>query len=62
MSNALEEVSVTCPYCFEIITVVVDCSVAKQSYIEDCEVCCQPICLNITTGENGVEQVDVSRC
>jgi transcription elongation factor Elf1 len=33
----------TCPYCSEQISMVLDTSVKKQIYIEDCEVCCHPI-------------------
>jgi len=33
----------TCPYCFERISMLLDTSVKKQTYIEDCEVCCSPI-------------------
>ncbi|NMH89822.1 CPXCG motif-containing cysteine-rich protein [Flavivirga algicola] len=33
----------TCPHCWERISVLVDSSISKQSYIEDCEVCCNPI-------------------
>jgi hypothetical protein len=32
-----------CPYCGEQISMVLDLSVKRQSYIEDCEVCCKPI-------------------
>jgi transcription elongation factor Elf1 len=32
-----------CPYCHETITVMLDPSETKQQYIEDCEVCCNPI-------------------
>ncbi len=32
-----------CPYCGETITGIVDLSIEAQRYIEDCEVCCQPI-------------------
>lgn len=38
-----------CPYCGEVIDVVVDCSVSRQQYIEDCSVCCRPILLTVTT-------------
>jgi hypothetical protein len=37
---ALSEQAITCPYCGEAITVLVDGSVARQDYVEDCEVCC----------------------
>lgn len=33
----------SCPYCWELISMLLDTSVFKQSYIEDCEVCCNPI-------------------
>ncbi len=33
----------TCPYCFSTISVILDLSVPRQKYIEDCEVCCRPI-------------------
>ncbi|WP_445731268.1 CPXCG motif-containing cysteine-rich protein [Mariniflexile sp.] len=33
----------TCPYCWETISILLDNSVSKQTYIEDCEVCCNPI-------------------
>jgi transcription elongation factor Elf1 len=32
-----------CPYCWETISMVLDLSEPSQSYVEDCEVCCQPI-------------------
>jgi len=33
----------TCPYCWEEISMVLDLSVTAQTYVEDCEVCCNPI-------------------
>jgi transcription elongation factor Elf1 len=36
-----------CPHCHERISMLLDCSEdGVQEYIEDCEVCCQPIQLN----------------
>ncbi len=32
-----------CPHCWETISMLLDPSVAEQTYIEDCEVCCNPI-------------------
>jgi hypothetical protein len=32
-----------CPYCGERISFLLDPSAADEAYIEDCEVCCQPI-------------------
>lgn len=33
----------SCPYCWENISMLLDSSMSTQSYIEDCEVCCNPI-------------------
>ncbi|MFT5845967.1 MAG: transcription elongation factor Elf1 [Psychroserpens sp.] len=38
-----------CPYCWESISMLIDVSQSQQQYIEDCEVCCNPIQLRITT-------------
>lgn len=41
-----------CPYCWEEISMLFDISIAKQTYVEDCEVCCNPI--EVSPGfENG---------
>ena len=32
-----------CPYCWEEVSMLMDPSISKQTYIEDCEVCCNPI-------------------
>ena len=37
-----------CPYCWEGISMLLDVSVGSQKYIEDCEVCCNPIELKVT--------------
>ncbi len=39
-----------CPYCLEKISMILDISVdGQQLYIEDCEVCCQPIQLQYSS-------------
>jgi hypothetical protein len=53
--DLLQTHQLDCPYCGEIIEIVVDCSVSDQSYIEDCQVCCCPINLYVT-----IEDGDVS--
>lgn len=55
----LEEPSISCPYCGEIITVVVDTTIGNQRYVEDCFVCCQPIVLSLTIDGNGqIESIE----
>ena len=43
-----------CPYCWENISMLIDTSVSAQSYIEDCEVCCRPININVQCYDNEV--------
>ncbi len=49
----LEELEITCPYCGESFTTLVDCSAGDQRYIEDCTVCCRPIELELTLTTTG---------
>jgi cysteine-rich CPXCG protein len=49
---------VSCPYCGETITVLLDLSIESQSYIEDCSVCCQPMTISYST--EGGELASVS--
>lgn len=43
MTQALLEYRFTCPYCWESITMLLEPSPQDQAYVEDCEVCCNPI-------------------
>ncbi|MCX7551840.1 CPXCG motif-containing cysteine-rich protein [Xanthomarina sp. F2636L] len=36
-----------CPYCWETISMLLDSSQLEQVYIEDCEVCCNPIQISV---------------
>jgi transcription elongation factor Elf1 len=43
-----------CPYCGEQISMIVDLSVRRQIYIEDCEVCCKPIEIACTVEDDAI--------
>ncbi len=43
----LQEQDISCPFCGEWITIQIDCSVSRQNYVEDCQVCCRPILLEV---------------
>jgi hypothetical protein len=46
-----------CPYCFQKISMLLDCSdEGTQTYIEDCEVCCRPIQITYTVANNKIVQ------
>ena len=44
----ISEQNISCPYCGESISVLIDDSLSQQSYVEDCQVCCRPIVLDVT--------------
>lgn len=44
---------IECPYCGEWINLVLDTSAGAQRYIEDCQVCCRPITVNLDVDADG---------
>jgi len=52
----MEEHFFQCPYCWEEISMLVDLSQNYQNYIEDCEVCCNPIQLIISIENNEINE------
>jgi hypothetical protein len=49
----LIEKQIICPYCGEPIDILVDDSFPDQRYVEDCQVCCRPIVLDISLDPDG---------
>jgi hypothetical protein len=52
---------VSCPYCGESITLLIDLSVEEQTYIEDCSVCCQPMAVSYTAADGELQDVQVEQ-
>jgi hypothetical protein len=48
-----EFVRVTCPYCGEDFETSADASAGVCSYVEDCQVCCQPIEMELRVDDSG---------
>jgi hypothetical protein len=57
--SALDSVLIQCPYCWETLDISIDPSVADQEYVEDCQVCCQPIVVHVVLDENLTPTVNV---
>lgn len=49
-----------CPYCWEEISMLLDPSVGRQNYIEDCEVCCNPIAVTPVFGQGELMSFEAS--
>jgi transcription elongation factor Elf1 len=48
----------SCPHCGEEISMVLDLSVRRQSYVEDCEVCCNPIKVSYGVEDDALASFD----
>ena len=59
--NYVEEVEISCPYCGEFFSIIVECLLTNQSYIEDCYVCCRPIEIVTKLVEKGGVLVEARR-
>jgi hypothetical protein len=44
----------SCPYCGEQISMVLELSVRRQTYVEDCEVCCNPIEISYSADDDSI--------
>jgi Cysteine-rich CPXCG len=48
------EAGVSCPYCGEAVTIAIDpAGGVVQTYLEDCQVCCQPWQVHLTYDDQG---------
>ena len=56
MADLIER-NIGCPYCGETITVLVDDSLREQNYVEDCQVCCRPIVVDVRIDNDGAANV-----
>lgn len=50
---SLQSRTVRCPYCGESFETAVDLSAGSTSYVEDCQVCCQPIEFTLEVNDEG---------
>jgi len=49
----------TCPHCWEEISMLIDVSVPYQKYVEDCEVCCNPLEITARCEEGELVEFEV---
>jgi hypothetical protein len=49
--EATHNVAIACPYCGESFDTKVDLTGGSFEYVEDCQVCCQPINLKVEVSE-----------
>ena len=49
-----------CPHCWENQLKLIDTSITNQSFIEECETCCNPLEFHIDVRNNVIESFDVN--
>lgn len=55
----IQELDSHCPYCGEPISLLVEYGQIGHSHIEDCQVCCRPITILVSTDSNDAVCVEV---
>jgi Cysteine-rich CPXCG len=61
MRNWLSDRTISCPYCAESMHILIDSSAGAQTYIEDCQICCQPMQITFDASETEVLNLRVER-
>lgn len=59
--TTLREWTARCPYCGEENTLLIDPSLDEQDYVEDCQVCCQPMRVRAWLDAGEVVTVEATR-
>jgi len=61
VTDLLHYHDIECPYCGESIAVQIDLSAGNQNYIEDCQVCCRPMEIQVAIDQQQWPAIVVSR-
>jgi transcription elongation factor Elf1 len=57
-----EDRTIQCPYCGESMDVFINMTISDpQEYVEDCQVCCQPILMRVNVDDYGVAEISAIR-
>ena len=48
-----------CPHCWEDQLQMIDPSINNQSFIEDCEICCNPLEFELSIADNSLQSFSV---
>ena len=61
MHLTVVERRVSCPFCGEPINLLLDASAGGQTYVEDCQVCCQPMQVSFDVADGECVNLSVDR-
>lgn len=60
MHRELDQVTVQCPFCFEVLEILLDPE-SSGEMVRDCEVCCNPWQITVRRSREGDAEVAVER-
>ncbi len=61
MDARVVDQTIRCPFCAQSMTIVIDLSAGSQSYIEDCQICCQPMQISFDAAIGELHSLEVER-
>jgi len=59
MNPRIVDRKIRCPYCDEPMSILLDLSGGDQSYIEDCQICCQPMQVSYRSDDGDLRGLQV---
>jgi transcription elongation factor Elf1 len=59
MDSPIVDRRIRCPFCAEPMSIVIDLSAGSQSYVEDCQICCQPMQISFETSNDELDFLQV---
>jgi len=57
----MEERFFICPWCWQSVSILIDTGEEAMEWIEDCEVCCNPILFSVKKGGEEIGKFDCER-
>lgn len=55
------EARISCPYCAQSMDLLLDLTGGGQSYVEDCQICCQPMEISFDVDGDELKDLQVGR-
>ena len=56
----IQQETITCPYCWQSIEILLDLSANEQRYVEDCSVCCRPIVISYSANGETLTALEIA--
>jgi hypothetical protein len=60
-ANPTQFVTIACPYCGEFYETRIDLTAGSFDYVEDCQICCQPIDLRVEVNDAAELETVIAR-